>query len=227
MTPVVSLSDVYLAEDFGTIKRPGLHSMIYKSEVYRAALKGSALLHLTAVGTYWIEGPHMNILDEEVFTEGLEGPHSILNSRAYQLELSERQRRASLVPELIADLDTASAATLNMVSYRPPIVAAAICEGAALPLRYSIKKSENEGAAVNFDALLAGVRSHADVIQGTVYIGWDTGYSPVERKKFLNSLEAHKSEFPEGIEVVVDESRIILKKIAEDLRKPESGRYFG
>ena len=230
-TPFISAGSLRISEDFATMKRPGFHSNIIRSDIYRSAMKGTMLLHLTAIGTFWTAGSqHLNIVNEENFeekklTSDLEGPSNILGQPAYRMPIEKRAERASLVPLMIADADTSGYSTLKMTSYRPPIVIASVSHGAAMPFRFVIENSVKEAISLNATTLINALKAHQDVLLSPVWVGWDSGYAPDARNIFLETVDSLPEELKQKI--VVDESRSILKTISEELSSPNNYHWYG
>jgi CRISPR-associated protein Cst2 len=225
MTPAIALQATRIKNEFNTLRRPGLHPMPFRQEIYRSALNAASLLHLTSVGTFFTEGAvHQNIRRPDNISEaGLEDAGMVLGQPALRLPLDERKRRAALAVEAFAYMGLGANSTLKMTSYRPPVILIAGHAGSDPLFQYVLQSGGQDPMRIDFGALKGTLESHQDLLRTPVWIGWDSGYSPQMREQFVTQLETQK-QLP--FDIRFGEARQICLQVADYIKTQDTDHLF-
>ncbi len=186
----VSVSSVYLTEDFGVMSRQDGDPVPHAHNFYRATLQGLLSLDMSSAGvfSYSQRTGYQNLdsirrgLAEE---RGLE--HDAVR-KTYRLSTEERLRRVRRLIEAIPLVQGGAKQTLHYTDVTPVISIAAVTRYGNHPFNYLFEDRSDE-ITFKAEAFFDIVRGYYDQFLSSVYIGWRPGYAPSQFARFNDTPE--------------------------------------
>ncbi|MCL4252348.1 MAG: type I-B CRISPR-associated protein Cas7/Cst2/DevR [Anaerolineae bacterium] len=182
----VSISPVYITDDFGTMTRQEADPVPYEHQFYRTTLVGAVSLNLGLAGKFFYKRRtgFVNLDDLRRQQAEQAGLEHLPDETAYRLSTDERIRRVSSLLKGIGRLDGGAKQSLHYTDVAPAVSISAVIQGGNNPFQY-VFTHRNGVPVFNqdvfqqvFDDLVS-----QNTLLSPIYIGWKPGYLPEELAK--------------------------------------------
>lgn len=185
----VSVSPVYINNDFGVMARQEGDPVPYEHQFYRATLQGLLSLDMSSAGVFSysqrtgyqnLDSIRRDLAEQNCLAHDAE-------KKTYRLSTEERLRRVRRLIEAIPLVQGGAKQTLHYTDVTPVISIAAVTRYGNHPFNYLF---DDRGDEITFkrDAFENTVRGYRDQFLSPVFIGWRPGYAPEQFKQFVENI---------------------------------------
>ncbi|QEV16558.1 type I-B CRISPR-associated protein Cas7/Cst2/DevR [Streptomyces alboniger] len=224
----VSVAPERPTRDFCTMSRglpTGANPILHEHEFYTAALQGDLRLDLLRVGFFEQEGRvRKAALSDEAVKEALRAGCVEVTRRGNTgilLPIEERRRRVGLLLRTLASMHGGASGAAHYGDRTPALILLAPIQGGNQPFTRILAPVEGE---IRFfpDTLREEIAAWADVLDGTVHLGWAPGFLGDQRE----SARAELDDLITAGRLIIDHPRVVLTNLAQAIETGHHDTWF-
>lgn len=204
VSTLVSIAPVRITEDKESMTRHEGDPVLYKTQFYRATLKGLFSLHLAACGSFsYRNKTGFRNLDSLRIDKikSIDGFEHLEEEKTYRLPRAYRIERIKALFEGMARLEGGAKQALHYTDVSPALVILAVTRGGNHIFHHTVGANRQGQPEIKTTALQEALTVFADDLLSPVYVGWVRGYLDEERAKFEDFVRGYNTDTRHPIQI--------------------------
>jgi CRISPR-associated protein Cst2 len=225
---LVSTTPVQIVQDFGTMARAEGDPVPHEHQFYRAHLKAPFAIDLSCAGTFFASRRvgYRNLDGKRIESAKAAGAAQVRlrGFEAWRLPLPARTERVAMLVRELGRLEGGAKQTLHLTDTAPSVVVLAVCKGGSQPFFRLLTEGDLKTTVFRQDVLEEALAVFGGELESDVFIGWAKGFLDTERWKLEGFVQERGAETLPRLRI--SHPREAVDALAEQLGKPENGRWF-